>query len=77
MQENKKAHGYTWGGRSPDGKINPDSLDDIQKWYHSQGAITATQPMDKVLDQSFAQKAVAKLGPYTPSNAASKEAGCR
>ena len=68
---------YVWGARSPNGAVNPASLDDIQSWYKAQGVLPAVQPMDKVIDTSFAKEAAGKLGPYRPSNPDDKLAGCR
>ena len=68
---------YVWGARSPDGKVNPASLDDIQAWYKAQGVLSAVQPMTKVIDTSFAEQAAQRLGPYRPTNPDSKLAGCR
>ena len=68
---------YVWGARSPEGKVNPASLDDIQAWYKAQGVLPSVQPMNKVIDTSFAEQAAQRLGPYRPANPDSKLAGCR
>jgi NitT/TauT family transport system substrate-binding protein len=68
---------YVWGARSPDGKVNPASLDDIQSWYAAQGVLPKTQAMGRVIDTSFAEHAARELGPYRPTNPDDRLAGCR
>ncbi|MDB5571068.1 MAG: transporter substrate-binding protein [Hyphomicrobiales bacterium] len=66
-----------WTARTPDGRINPDSLMDIQRWFVEQGVLPEPQPIEKVLDQSLVTAAAAGLPAFRPSNPESKLEGCR
>ncbi len=66
-----------WTARSADGRINPDSLMDIQRWFVEQGVLPEPQAIEKVLDQSLVVAAAASLPAFKPANAQSKLGGCR
>lgn len=54
-------------GLSPDGAMNIESLKSDEKWLLEKGYIKKAVNMDEMIDESFIQNAVKKLGPYTPS----------
>jgi NitT/TauT family transport system substrate-binding protein len=70
-------HKYPWPARSPDGRINIASMLDMQDWYVKNGYARARFPAERLVDMSYADYAVQKLGPYAPANKESKLEGCR
>jgi len=68
---------YPWPARSPDGRINTASMLDMQDWFIKNGFSRAKFPADRLVDASFADYAVQKLGPFVPTNKDSKLDGCR
>ncbi len=70
-------HKYPWPARSPDGRINVASMLDMQDWYVKNGFAHTRFPAERLVDTSYADFAVQKLGPYTPANKDSKLEGCR
>jgi len=68
---------YPWPARSPNGKINVASMLDINKWYVKSKMSAQEFPADRVIDGSFIDRAVAKLGPFELQNKDSKLPGCR
>lgn len=51
-------------GIDPNGKVNVESLDAAQKYFVAKGTQPKALDMNKVVDQSFAQEAVRRLGTY-------------
>jgi NitT/TauT family transport system substrate-binding protein len=70
-------HKYPWPARSPDGRINIASMLDMQDWYVRNGYAHTRFPVERLVDMSYADHAVQKLGPYVPANKDSKLEGCR
>ena len=70
-------HKYPWPARSPDGHINTASMLDMQDWYIRNGFSRVKLPPERLVDVSYAQSAVQKLGPFVPANKDSKLEGCR
>jgi NitT/TauT family transport system substrate-binding protein len=70
-------HKYPWPARSPNGTINTASVMDMQKWYVESKMSTANLPLERIVNTSYAQEAVAKLPPFVVENKDSKLAGCR
>jgi NitT/TauT family transport system substrate-binding protein len=68
---------YPWPARSPDGRVNTASMLDMQEWFVKNGFSRAKFPADRLVDASFADYAVQKLGPFVPVNKDSKLDGCR
>jgi NitT/TauT family transport system substrate-binding protein len=66
-----------WPARSPDGKINIASMMDMQAWYTANKMSNANFPAERVVDASYADYAVKKLGPFVLENKASTLPGCR
>jgi NitT/TauT family transport system substrate-binding protein len=66
-----------WPARSPNGKINTASMMDMQAWYTANKMSTANFPADRVVNSSYADYAVKKLGPFELENKASTLPGCR
>jgi NitT/TauT family transport system substrate-binding protein len=68
---------YPWPARSPDGRINVASMLDIQAWYAKNKLASAQFPAERLVDTSYIDFAVNKLGPFTVENKDSKLPGCR
>jgi NitT/TauT family transport system substrate-binding protein len=68
---------YPWPARSPDGRINTASVLDMQDWFVKNGFSRAKFPAERLVDSSYADYAVQKLGPFVLANPESKLAGCR
>jgi NitT/TauT family transport system substrate-binding protein len=68
---------YPWPARSPNGRINIASMLDMQDWFINNGYAHAKFPAERLVDLSYADFAVQKLGPYVPANKDSKLDGCR
>jgi len=66
-----------WPARNPNGKINIASMMDMQAWYTANKMSTADFPAERVVDSSYADYAVKKLGPFVLENQASTLPGCR
>lgn len=70
-------HKYPWPARSPDGRINTASMLDMQDWFIKNGFVRAKFPAERLVDTSYAEFAVRKLGSFVPTNKDSKLDGCR
>jgi NitT/TauT family transport system substrate-binding protein len=70
-------HKYPWPARSPDGRINVASMLDIQAWYVKNKLANVGFAAERLLDTSYIDRAVAKLGPFVLENKESKLPGCR
>jgi NitT/TauT family transport system substrate-binding protein len=70
-------HKYPWPARSPNGRINVASLLDMQAWFVKSKMSSGELPAERLLDTSYADYAVQKLGPWQLENTQSKLAGCR
>jgi len=68
---------YPWPARDPNGRINIDSILDMQAWYKRNKFGNAELPAERLADTSYADYAVQKLGPFGLEKADSKLAGCR
>jgi NitT/TauT family transport system substrate-binding protein len=68
---------YPWPARSPDGRINVESMLDMQRWYTKNKFSTAQVPANRLVDTSYIDYAVQKLGPFVLENKDSKLPGCR
>ena len=49
----------------------------MQDWFIKNGYSRAKFPAERLVDASYADDAVRKLGPYVPANKDSKLEGCR
>jgi NitT/TauT family transport system substrate-binding protein len=70
-------YNYPWPARSPDGHINAASMLDMQDWFIKNGYSRTRFPADRLVDASYADYAVQKLGPFALANPDSKLEGCR
>jgi NitT/TauT family transport system substrate-binding protein len=70
-------HKYPWPARSPDGKINVASMLDMQAWFIKNKMSNMEFPAERVVDMSYIDNALQKLGPFVLENKDSKLAGCR
>jgi NitT/TauT family transport system substrate-binding protein len=68
---------YPWPARSPDGHVNVESMLDMQAWYVKNKFSTAHLPPSRLVDTSYVDYAVRKLGPFELANKASQLPGCR
>jgi NitT/TauT family transport system substrate-binding protein len=68
---------YPWPARSPDGHINTASMLDMQDWFIKNGYSRGKFPAERLVDSSYADYAVQKLGPFVLANKDSKLEGCR
>jgi NitT/TauT family transport system substrate-binding protein len=68
---------YPWPARSPNGKINTTSMLDINKWYVTNKMSAKEFPAQRVVDSTYIDYAIQKLGPFDLQNKASKLPGCR
>lgn len=66
-----------WTSRSPNGAINAAFVQDVQRWYISQGLLPNELPVERLIDARYAANAVKELGAYAPDNAKSELPGCR
>jgi NitT/TauT family transport system substrate-binding protein len=65
-----------WPARSPNGEVNPKSIMELQDWFHGQGLVQQKHPVEALVDASYAQEAVRRLGPFQVANGSSTLQGC-
>src|SRR5712691_602420 len=70
-------HDYPWPARNPNGTINTDSMLDMQAWYVKAKMSNMQFPKERLVNTSYIDAALAKLGPFTLENKDSKLPGCR
>jgi NitT/TauT family transport system substrate-binding protein len=70
-------HKYPWPARNLTGKLNPDSLLDIQEWFLKHKFTTAKFPLERLVDYSYSDYAQKQLGPFVLQNKDSRLPGCR
>jgi NitT/TauT family transport system substrate-binding protein len=68
---------YPWAARSPDGRVNVESMLDIQAFFVKEGLSLDKFPAERLLTNVYSDDAVEKLGPFVLQNPDSKLAGCR
>jgi NitT/TauT family transport system substrate-binding protein len=73
----KLLNDYPWVARSPNLRLNVASMLDMQDWYVANKFSTAKLPAERLVDMSYADAAVKKLGPFVLENKESKLEGCR
>ena len=73
----KLLNDYPWVARSPDSRVNVASMLDMQDWYVANKFSTAKLPAERLVDTSYADEAVKRLGPFVLENKASTLPGCR
>jgi ABC-type nitrate/sulfonate/bicarbonate transport system substrate-binding protein len=49
----------------PDGEVALESLRDVQRWYLERGELTGEIDLERAVDRSFVEYALARLGRYT------------
>jgi NitT/TauT family transport system substrate-binding protein len=72
-----KLDAYPWQSRDPNGKISVASVLDIQDWYVKNKFTNVKFPAERVIDTSYVDAAVKKLGPFVLEKPDSKLPGCR
>jgi NitT/TauT family transport system substrate-binding protein len=70
-------HDYSWPARDPNGRVNVESMLDMQAWYAANKFTTARLPAERLVNRTYAENAAQKLGPFVLDTAASTLAGCR
>ncbi len=65
-----------WPARNPDGRIAPEFLSDVQRFYVKTGVVRSEAPMDAVFDTRYAAEANRKVGAFKLEKAASDKKGC-
>ncbi len=55
-----------WPSSNPDGYLNAEAIASAQDWFHENGFVPVKVDLSKVIDNQFADYAVAQLGPYRP-----------
>jgi len=68
---------FPWPARSPNGKINVASMLDINKWYVENKMSAKQFPAERIIDATYIDYAISKLGPFELQNKDSKLPGCR
>jgi NitT/TauT family transport system substrate-binding protein len=68
---------YPWAARSPDGRINVDSMLDIQKFFVREGLSLKEFLAQRLVTSTYSDYAADRLGPFRLQNPDSKLAGCR
>ena len=51
-------------GLNPDQRVDPGAIDEVEKFYVGQHMLPAANGADRIIDMTFADAAVAALGPY-------------
>jgi NitT/TauT family transport system substrate-binding protein len=49
---------------NPDGRVNVDSIQDVMRWYVKMGYLSEPVDLTRLVDSSFVDAAVARLGAY-------------
>ena len=68
---------YPWPARSPNGKINVASMLDINKWYVENKMSAKQFSAERIIDSTYIDYAISKLGPFELQMKDSKLPGCR
>ena len=68
---------YPWVARSPNLRVNVASMLDMQDWFVANKFANSKLPAERLLDMSYADAAIKKLGPFQLENKDSKLEGCR
>src|SRR5581483_3590125 len=55
-----------WPSNNPDGRVNAEAIAAAQDWFAERGYVQTKVDISKVVDNQFADYAVAQLGPYQP-----------
>jgi NitT/TauT family transport system substrate-binding protein len=55
-----------WDYMNPDGYVNAEAVADDLKWYTAHGYVQQPPDLGKVIDNSYVDHAVQKLGKYSP-----------
>jgi NitT/TauT family transport system substrate-binding protein len=55
-----------WSSSNPDGRVDVEPIAAAQDWFVERGYVQTKVDLAKVIDNQFADYAVAQLGPYRP-----------
>ena len=66
-----------WQSRNVNGEFNVASILDMQAFFHREGVIAKTAPVEQLVDASYAADVAKELGPFVLTNTASPLNGCR
>ena len=67
---------YFWGSRRASGEADVDPIVDVYDWYVKQGAVGGGIARERLVDNSFARAATARLGPFVRENKNDRTPGC-
>jgi NitT/TauT family transport system substrate-binding protein len=70
-------HKFPWPARSPNGSINAASILDMQAWYVKTKLASGQIPAERLIDTSYMDTAIQKLGVFELENKNSRLPGCR
>ena len=73
----KLLNDYPWVARSPNLRVNVASMLDMQDWFVANKFANSKLPVERLLDMSYADAAIKKLGPFQLESKDSKLEGCR
>jgi NitT/TauT family transport system substrate-binding protein len=68
---------YIWPSSDPFGRVNVESMLDMQAWFARNKFVGRELPADRLVDARYSDYAAQKLGPFVLENRASPLAGCR
>jgi NitT/TauT family transport system substrate-binding protein len=68
---------FPWVARSPNLRVNVASMLDMQDWFVANKFSNAKLPAEKLLDMSYADAAIKKLGQFQLESKDSRLEGCR
>ncbi|MBI2957779.1 MAG: ABC transporter substrate-binding protein [Chloroflexi bacterium] len=66
IKDPKQMESVEWTGLNPDGYLDRESIIDQMNWYFDHKMIDTKVPMEKVIDQSYVDFAIGKLGKFKP-----------
>jgi hypothetical protein len=70
-------HKYTWPSRDPNGRVSVASMLDMQAWYVRNKFARVPSPAERLVNLSYIDAAVQKLGPFSVEKTDSRLPGCR
>jgi NitT/TauT family transport system substrate-binding protein len=70
-------HKYPWPARDPNGRVNVESMLDMNAWFVANKLSNVRFQAERLVDNHYVDHAVQKLGPFVLENKASPLAGCR
>ena len=66
MKERPQYDVVPWSYINPDGRVNAEAIATAQDWFAAHGYVSRKVDLGQVIDNQYADYAVAQLGPYQP-----------